>query len=214
MTEAEILDLRRGAEAPVAAGMADIGAVAQDLSAAFSTDPVFNWFLRADARHDAARLKLFQALIAMGLADGEVFRPAGGGAASIWLPSESLRPTPFLQELRALPRILGATGFSRLSRISAMRRMMDAHHPKAPPHAYLWFLGVRPDAQGLGVGSRLLAAGLARVDAKGLPAYLESSSPANVPLYRRHGFEVVEVLKATPEAPEMWAMWREARAPE
>ena len=48
----------------------------------------------------------------------------------------------------------------------------------------------------------------------GLPAYLESSSPANVPLYRRHGFEVVEVLKATPDAPEMWAMWREARAPE
>ena len=39
--------------------------------------------------------------------------------------------------------------------------MRDAHHPKAPPHAYLWFLGVRPDAQGLGVGSRLLAAGLA-----------------------------------------------------
>ena len=143
MTEAEILDLRRGAEAPVAAGMADIGAVAQDFSAAFSTDPVFNWFLRADARHDAARLKLFQALIAMGLADGEVFRPAGGGAASIWLPSESLGPTPFLQELRALPRIIGATGFSRLSRISAMRRMMDAHHPKAPPHAYLWFLGGR-----------------------------------------------------------------------
>ena len=52
------------------------------------------------------------------------------------------------------------------------------------------------------------------VDAQGLPAYLESSSPANVPLYRRHGFEVVEVLKATPDAPEMWAMWREARAPE
>ena len=46
----------------------------------------------------------------------------------------------------------------------------------------------------------------------GLPAYLESSSPANVPLYRRHGFEVVEVLKAAPDAPEMWAMWREPHA--
>lgn len=214
MTEAEILDLRRGAEAPVVAGMGDIGAVAQDLSAAFATDPVFNWFLRADARHDSARLGLFQLLVTMGVTDGQVFRPAGGGAASIWLPSESLGPTPFLQELRALPRIIGATGFSRLSRMSAMRRMMDAHHPKTPPHAYLWFLGVRPDAQGLGVGSRMLADGLARVDAKGLPAYLESSSPANVPLYRRHGFEVVEVLRATPDAPEMWAMWREARPPE
>ena len=214
MTPDEITALRRAAEAPVSAAMADVPAIAADLSAAFSTDPVFNWFLRADARHDSARLKLFQVLIAMGLTDGEVFRPASGGAASIWLPSESLGPTPFLQELRALPRIIGATGLSRLSRMSAMRRMMDAHHPKTPPHAYLWFLGVRPEAQGLGVGSRMLAAGLARVDAKGLPAYLESSSPANVPLYRRHGFEVVEVLKARPDAPEMWAMWREARPAE
>lgn len=211
MTDEEILALRKGAATPVAAGPADAAAVAQDLSAAFASDPVFNWFLRADARHDAARQRLFNLLIGMGLADGEIFRPASGGAAAIWLPSESLGPTPFLQELRALPTILQATGFSRLARMSAMRTMMDAHHPKAPPHAYLWFLGVRPEAQGLGVGSRLLAHGLARVDAKGLPAYLESSSPANVPLYRRYGFEVVEVLKARPDAPEMWAMWREAQ---
>ncbi|WP_312165917.1 GNAT family N-acetyltransferase [Phenylobacterium sp.] len=211
MTDEEILALRRGAEAPLAASPADAGAVAQDLAAAFASDPVFNWFLRADSRHDAARRKLFNLLIGMALADGEVFRPAAGGAAAIWLPSESLGPTPFLQELRVLPTILQATGFSRLPRMSAMRAIMDEHHPKAPPHAYLWFLGVRPEAQGFGVGSRLLAHGLARVDAKGLPAYLESSSPANVPLYRRHGFEVVEVLKARPDAPEMWAMWREAQ---
>ena len=213
MTPDEITALRRAAEAPVSAAMADVPVIAADLSAAFAADPIFNWFLRADSRHEAARLKLFHLLTAMGLLDGKISRPATGGAAAIWLPSESLGPTPFLQELRALPRIIGATGFSRLSRISAMRRMMDAHHPKAPPHAYLWFLGVRPDAQGLGVGSRLLAAGLARVDAKGLPAYLESSSPANVPLYRRHGFEVVEVLRARPDAPAMWAMWRPAQAP-
>lgn len=214
MTKDEITALRRAAETPVLAGADDAAQVANDLSASFSTDPVFNWFLRADARHDSARLKLFHLLIAMGLADGEIFRPATGGAASIWLPSESLGPAPFLQELRVLPTILQATGFARLGRMSAMRSMMDSHHPKSPPHAYLWFLGVRPEAQGLGVGSRLLAHGLARVDAQGLPAYLESSNEANVPLYRRHGFEVVEVLKAKPDAPQMWAMWREAQTPD
>lgn len=213
MTEDDILALRRGADAPVRASGASLGAVADDLAAAFSADPVFDWFLRADAGREAARRKLFGMLSMIGLADGEIWRPEAGGAAAIWLPSESLgRPAPFLQELRTLPRILQVTGFSRLSRMSAMRTMMDAHHPKAPPHAYLWFVGVRPEAQGLGVGSRLLAHGLSRIDEQGLPAYLESSSPANVPLYRRHGFEVVEVLKAAPDAPEMWAMWREPHA--
>lgn len=209
MTQEEILALRRGADAPVRATGADAAQVADDLSAAFATDPVFNWFLRADSKHDAARRRLFGFLVAMGLADGEIWRPETGGAAAIWLPSESLGPSPFLQELRILPTILQATGFSRLQRMADMRAMMDKHHPKSPPHAYLWFVGVRPQAQGLGVGSRLLAHGLARIDRQGLPAYLESSSPANVPLYRRHGFEVIEVLKARPDAPEMWAMWRE-----
>ena len=212
MTPDEITALRRAAEAPVSAAMADVPAIAADLSAAFAADPIFNWFLRADSRHEAARLKLFHLLSAMGLLDGKISRPATGGAAAIWLPSESLGPTPFLQQLRALPALLSATGLSRLGRMSALRAMMDAHHPKTP-HAYLWFLGVRPDAQGHGVGSRLLAAGLAEVDAQGLPAYLESSAEANVPLYRRHGFEVVEVLRARPDAPAMWAMWRPAQAP-
>lgn len=212
MTDEEIVALRRAAEAPVSASMADLSRVADDLSAAFATDPVFNWFLRDDTRHASARLKLFHLLIGMGLADGQVTRPATGGAAAIWLPSESLGPTPFLQELRALPTLLHATAMRRLPRMAALRAMMDAHHPKEP-HAYLWFLGVRPEAQGHGVGSRLLAAGLASVDARGLPAYLESSNEANVPLYRRHGFEVVEVLRARPDAPPMWAMWRPAQAP-
>ena len=39
MTDAQIEALRRGAEAPVAAGPADIDAAADDLNAAFRTDP-------------------------------------------------------------------------------------------------------------------------------------------------------------------------------
>lgn len=211
MTQDEITALRRGSETPVRAGAADLAGVADDLSAAFAIDPMFDWFMRDDARREPARLKLFKRLVGMALADGEVLRPASGGAASIWLPSESLGPGSLLEELRVIPTILAATGFARLSRMAAMRTAMDKHHPMERAHAYLWFLGVRPQAQGLGVGSRLLAAGLQRVDAVGLPAYLESSSPANVPLYRRHGFEVTREIQPTPDSPVMWAMWREPR---
>ncbi|WP_332770684.1 GNAT family N-acetyltransferase [Phenylobacterium sp.] len=210
MTEAEIIALRRGSETPVRAGVADLQGVAEDLSAAFATDPMFDWFMRDDAKREAARLRLFKRLVGMALADGEVLRPASGGAASIWLPSESLGPSSLIEELRVIPTVLAATGFARLSRMSAMRAAMDKHHP-TEPHVYLWFVGVRPEAQGLGVGSRLLTAGLARVDALGLPAYLESSSPANVPLYRRHGFEVTREIQPRPDSPVMWAMWREPR---
>lgn len=212
MTEAEIEALRRGAETPVRAEAADLAGVADDLSASFRTDPQFCWFMRDDARRDAARLKFFKMLLTrIALPDGVVSRPASGGAASIWLPSESLGPSPLWQELLAIPALLDATGFSRFGRLLAMREAMDKHHPTDRPHAYLWFLGVRPEAQGLGVGSRLLAAGLRAVDAQGRDAFLESSNEANVPLYRRHGFEVMQEYRPGPGAPPIWAMWREAR---
>lgn len=210
MTEAEITALRLAAESPVSATQADCDAVARDLSASFSQDPLFDWFLRDDARREPARLAFFRMLLSrIALPDGDVQRPATGGAASIWLSSDDMGPTPLWQELLVLPTIIAATGFGRLSRMSAMRAAMDANHPMDRPHAYLWFLGVSPEAQGMGVGSRLLSAGLSKVDALGLPAFLESSNSANVPLYRRHGFEVVKEYQPAPGAPSIWAMWRE-----
>jgi ribosomal protein S18 acetylase RimI-like enzyme len=212
VTDAEILALRQGAETPVRATRDQIGQVAEDLSAAFAQDPQFLWFLRTDQGHDQARLRLFYGLLlGSALPDGVVQRPACGGAAAIWLPSESFGPTPLIESLRSLPRIAALTGLARLPRMIAMRKAMDANHPKDRPHAYLWFLGVRPEAQGYGVGSRLLAAGLREVDAQGRHAFLESSNPANVSLYERHGFDVVKTYRARPDGPPFFAMWREAR---
>ena len=213
MTEDEIQALRTAAATPVRANHADIASVADDLAAAFSADPVFQWFLRDDDRRSTARQTLFQMLLtATALPDGVVTRPVTGGAAQIWLPSEALGDGPFWQELRSLPALLGITGFSRFPRMLAMRKAMDAHHPMDRPHDYLWFIGARPEAQGYGVGSRLLASGLEQVDARRRHAFLESSNIANVPLYRRFGFEVMEAYNFGPGSPSIWPMWREARA--
>jgi ribosomal protein S18 acetylase RimI-like enzyme len=89
---------------------------------------------------------------------------------------------------------------------------MDNHHPLDRPHAYLWFLGVSPAAQGRGVGSALLRAASVRLDAQRMPAYLETGTTRNVALYERHGFKVLSEHRARPEAPTMWSMWREPGA--
>ncbi len=207
--------LRRGAEAPVEALAADVPGVANDLAAAFADDVMFDWFFRADGRRDEARARFFRMLIGqMAFGAGRIERPAGGGAAAVWMPFSFVGPTPFFQELRALPTLLFVTGLSRFSRLTALRADMDKHHPMDRPHAYLWFLGVTPEAQGHGVGSRLLKVGTDRLDAAGQPAYLETQTERNIALYRRHGFEVTSEHKARPDAPPLWSMWREPRAPE
>jgi ribosomal protein S18 acetylase RimI-like enzyme len=119
-----------------------------------------------------------------------------------------------MDEVRAAPTMLFATGLSRLGRLMALRADIDKHHPMERPHIYLWFLGVTREAQGHGVGSRLLAHGTHRLDAAGQCAYLETQTERNIALYRRHGFEVISEHKARADAPPMWSMWREPRGGE
>ena len=67
---------------------------------------------------------------------------------------------------------------------------MDACHP-GEPHWYLPLIGVDPARQGKGYGSALLRPVTAICDRDRTIAYLESSNPRNIPLYERHGFEVI-----------------------
>ena len=210
----DIADLRRQAEAPEVAAKRDLPSVADDLSAAFADDVMFDWFLRPDAKRDAARRRFFGMVISqMAWGKGRIDRPSGGGAAAVWMPFSAVGPTPFAEEIRALPALLHATGLARFGRLMAVRADMDKHHPMDRPHAYLWFLGVAPEAQGHGVGSALLRVGTARLDAAGEPAYLETQTERNLALYRRHGFEVISEHRAKTDAPILWSMWREPREP-
>jgi GNAT superfamily N-acetyltransferase len=66
---------------------------------------------------------------------------------------------------------------------------LDASAPREP-HWHLSLLGVDPDRQGEGIGSALLRPVLERCDHGRRPAYLETSKPANLRFYARHGFAV------------------------
>jgi hypothetical protein len=58
---------------------------------------------------------------------------------------------------------------------------------------------------------RLLADTLARVDATGMPAYLESTNPANNPRYERVGFEATGTFEGYEPGSVITTMWRPAR---
>jgi len=66
---------------------------------------------------------------------------------------------------------------------------------------------VRPDRRGCGLGSTLLRRHHRRLDAAGLPAYLEANDPRGRDLYLRHGYQVRSVIEL-PDGPMMWTMWR------
>ena len=168
---------------------------------------------RRDGKRDIGRRAMFEFLASnLGVSGNELWTSSDYSAAALWMPPERADlKQPLWQELKMIPALLSFAGLRGISRVNAFRKAADAHHPKAKPHFYLMTIGVDPRFQGQGLGSALLEANLNHIDAKALPAYLESSSAKNVPLYRRHGFEVVSEFRARADAPPLWGMWREAR---
>jgi len=97
----------------------------------------------------------------------------------------------------------------RKQTVFAMIEKMGSYHP-AEPHWYLPLIAVEPTKQGHGYGSALLRYALERVDREKKVAYLESTNPSNIPLYQRHGFEVVGTIQVG-DAPPLFPMVRQPR---
>jgi len=95
---------------------------------------------------------------------------------------------------------------AHLDDLLATFEQMERSHPHEP-HWYLPMIGVDPSRQNAGHGSALLRHALARCDREGLPAYLESSNPVNIPLYQRHGFEIMGEIRVA-DSPVMTPMLR------
>jgi ribosomal protein S18 acetylase RimI-like enzyme len=128
-------------------------------------------------------------------------------AAAMWRPPGAWA-TPTSAMLRLLPAMLHTFGFS-LPRALALQSRLEAHHPHAP-HWYLQYAGCVPDAQGRGFGGAAIRARLAACDAEGLPAALETATPANVGLYQALGFAVTATYDIK-GGPRFWTMWRDPR---
>jgi hypothetical protein len=57
----------------------------------------------------------------------------------------------------------------------------------------------------------LLAENLGRIDEEHMPAYLESSNPANNHRYQRHGFAIIGEFYPPTGTTPITTMWRDAR---
>ncbi len=181
------------------------------LARAFADDPVAGYVFPSPRRRRAGLRRFFGAQVRRQYGPLGFVRttPALDGAA-LWGPPD--RPGNGLRQLVQLLPVVPHLVSRDTVAVLRFLAEIDRHHPRAP-HWYLATLGTAPERQGRGIASTLLAEGLARIDAAGEAAYLESSKARNVPFYARFGFEVVEELRAGAGAPPMWLMWREPRSP-
>jgi GNAT superfamily N-acetyltransferase len=191
------------------ASQADAELVTTIITLAFKNDPLWSGAMsRGDGGtdHHMAFWRLF--------VQGAIRYPwtwltDGGEATSIWIPAGGTEMTPE-QEERVTELAAEHLG-SEADRYLDLLARFDAAHPRDQPHYYLTLLGTHPDHRGKGIGMRLLAHDLAIIDAEHLPAYLESSNPANDHRYASVGFEPVGEISNPGVGPTVTTMWRMAR---
>jgi len=129
--------------------------------------------------------------------DGQI---AGALNMTEW-PRCQLSP---LEKLRLLPLMLRLP-WGVMSRSFQLQSAWGKHDPQQR-HWHLGPLGVLPQLQRLGIGSRMLEKCCEIVDQKKDAANLETDRPENVPFYERFGFAVTaeeQILGV-----RNWFMWR------
>lgn len=192
----------------VKATAADIDAIADILADAFSEDPCMNWVIPHVALYPGFYTLLARRLY---LDQDMVYMDTEQRAAAMWLPPGVAHRVPMgLDQLWLIVRLLLHSGTKVLPRLEQVQEVMTRRHPREP-HFYLHAIGARQGSQGQGLGSALMKEVTRRCDEEAMPAYLESSSPLNVPLYQRHGFEIQDEEPIGEGGPVMTFMWREPR---
>jgi ribosomal protein S18 acetylase RimI-like enzyme len=178
------------AEAITTATTADAARAIATLTLAFGVDPSTRWAWPDPAQYLVWFPQFARVFGGRAFEHGTAYVAGDYAGVALWLPPGIAPDEEALGAVfqRAVPE-------RDQEQMFAVLEQMASYHPPEP-HWYLPLLGVDPTRQGQGVGSALLQHATARCDQAGQLAYLESSNPANVPLYERHGFEIVGQIQA------------------
>jgi GNAT superfamily N-acetyltransferase len=191
------------------------------LAEAFHDEPVTRWLVPAPERRRDVMPRFFTEIALQAFTTGTIDiltdQNDRGLAVAVWFDRTTSREKATGRS--ALSRIddagngPGAVFVEDADRWRVLDAAMNGQHP-AFPHEYLMFAGVTPAHQNKGLGTHLLRTHHDLLDATGVPAYLEATSPASRALYSRLGYlDHASPILLPASGPALWPMCRRPRAP-
>jgi len=162
---------------------------------AFSTDPVARWTYPDSHDYLTYFPQIVKAFGGKAFHLGTGYYVEGFPGAALWLPPD-VQP----QEDEMIALLQRTLPEQRHQEVFSVLEQMGSYHP-SEPHWYLPLIGVDPTLQGKGYGSALMEHALSACDREKKPAYLESTNPKNIPLYKRHGFELLSTIQVGSSPP-------------
>jgi len=191
----------------------EITQVAQSLAEGFKDDLHFSVMLKnGEKRLSRLGHGILSFIRHDWLEHGVVHTNEQNSGAAVWIePSEW--KADILTQARILKSLAGVVTPAEVARLAYVLGFVQGEHKEIErlrrPHRYLAMVGVTTDWQGMGWGEALIRPMLDQCDEEKVPAYLEASTPRNVPLYERLGFKVIKARGYRGAQVPLHFMWRE-----
>jgi ribosomal protein S18 acetylase RimI-like enzyme len=119
---------------------------------------------------------------------GDVFISDDGKACALIMYPDKKKPSlkAIMLDIKLIIQCIGIKNIKKTLNREALIKKIQ---PKKQM-TYLWFIGVKPEDQNKGFGSKLLQTMIEYSNQNSRPVYLETSTVRNLPWYKRFGFEV------------------------
>ncbi|MFZ6005044.1 MAG: GNAT family N-acetyltransferase [Actinomycetota bacterium] len=199
---------------PRLATIDDADLLARVAASGFYDDPVLSWVLPDASKRLAQLVFLFDTMVRDMLPVGGTVHLLDDASAAFWRSPDYVHGRTSSDRARDReaedPGAPSPLAPDELERLATLGQAIMAGHPHEP-HWYLNVVSTLPERQGGGLGAAVLQPVLAMCDAQGIAAYLESSNPRNMSLYRRQGFVETGEIQL-PDGPSLYPMWREPAA--
>lgn len=162
------------------------------LRESFDDNQSINYIVKQDGKRKDRIRQLMEYCFEMCLLKGQIFLSEDHNGCALILHPE--RKAGLIETISLdLKLAFRSIGLSRVRKVMKREKLIKAHQPREPFH-YLWFIGVYPDSQGKGIGSKLLDDILQYYQKDERPFYLETSVLTNLPWYKKYGFKIINEI--------------------
>lgn len=169
----------------IPATLQDKTLVVDILSESFDSNKSVNYVIKQDQKKAQRIRGLMEYSFDKCFKYGQIWLNEEKNACALIMLPSTFSFQSLLMDIRFALQVAGSLNIIR--KASNKEADVKKHHPRSP-FLHLWFIGVKKQHQGKGLGTQLIR----EIEANNhqqLPIYLETSTERNVPFYQKLGFQ-------------------------
>jgi hypothetical protein len=170
----------------------DRALVADILAKSFDQNKSVNYIIKQGKRKAKRIRRLMEYSFDICYQYGDIFLSSDKKSCAL-LVFPDKKKTSFKSVASDIKLATGCIGIANIKKTLDREAKIKKNHPKESMY-YLWFIGVDPEYQHKGTGSSLLDDVITESIRLQRPLYLETSTPKNIPWYKKFGFAVYQEL--------------------